>query len=142
MQQKYELQTWLTYFWYKNEKKVSINFIFVFESLRFHQTCLAFYFQKFLIITCGGGQLLFSGSQTPILRVPCPSVALSSCRVLSPGSQVSRSQALGPSFWGLGSRVSRLRVLGRKVPCPRSEMLILDYGLSYSCFFFLHNRKI
>ena len=41
MQQKYEFGTSLTYFWHKNERKISLNFIFVIESLRFRQTCHA-----------------------------------------------------------------------------------------------------
>ena len=44
---------------------------------------------------CGGGQLLVSGSQGPISRVPCPRVA--SPKPQGPGSQVSGlgSQSLG-----------------------------------------------
>ena len=41
MQQRYELRTMLTYFWHKTEKKISLNFIFVFELLRFWHTCHA-----------------------------------------------------------------------------------------------------
>ena len=39
MQQKYEFGTRLTYFWHKNEKKISLNFILIFKPLRFWHTC-------------------------------------------------------------------------------------------------------
>ena len=47
MQLKYELRTRLTYSWHKNEKKISLNFIFVFEPLRFQQTWPSFLLSKF-----------------------------------------------------------------------------------------------
>ena len=78
--------------------------------------------------TCGGGQLLVTGSQDPIsrvpdVRVPCP-------RVLVSGSQGSKSQGLKvPALKGLTLRVSGSRVLGLRVTGPGFQVLILDYAL-------------
>ena len=109
MQQKYELKTSLTYFWHKNEKKISQNFIFVFEPLPFRHTYPSFLLSKsasqvkFNTI-CGGGQLLVTVSQGPIAgvpgaRVPCTRVTSPKAKGPSsrvPGSQVSGSQVSGP----------------------------------------------
>ena len=46
-QQKSDLGTSLTYFWHKNERKISLNFIFVFEHLRFWHTRSSFLLSKF-----------------------------------------------------------------------------------------------
>ena len=43
---KYELGTRLTYFWHKNEKKISLNFIFLFELLSFRHTYTSFLLSK------------------------------------------------------------------------------------------------
>ena len=80
MQQKYELR--LTYFWHKNEKKISLNLIFVFEPLRFWQTCPSFLLSKFV-------------SQTNLIQSMVGSVA--SLRVL-------RSHFQGPGCQGLVSQ--------------------------------------
>ena len=66
---------------------------------------------------CGGGQLLVTGSQGPITRVPgfripCPRVPVPESRVAGPESRVS------------GSQVSGLRV-----PGPGSRVLILDHAM-------------
>ena len=102
MQQKYELVTRLTYFWHKNEKKIFLNFVFVFEPLLFRHTCHA------LNTICGGGQLLVTESQGPITSFP-------GVRIPSPRAQ------------GLSSRV--LVVLRPRVPVPGPQVLILDYAL-------------
>ena len=117
---KKELGTRLTCFWHKNGKKISVNFIFVFEPLRFRHTCPSFLLSKFasqvkLIQSLGGGQLLVSGSQSPIsrvpvIRVPCP-------RFASPKSQ-------SPISWVPRSLV------------PGSQVLILNYAqIKYWCSF-------
>ena len=98
MQERYDLGTRLIYFWNKNEKKISLSFIFVFEFLRFWHTCPTFLLSKFAsqikLMNSVVGQLLDSGSQGP--RIPSPTVP-------GPGSQC------------LGSQV------------PGSQVLILDY---------------
>ena len=109
MQQKYELETRLTYFWHKNEKKISKKFIFVFEPLSFRHTYPSFLLSKLASqikfnTICGGGQLLVTGSQGPITgvpgaRVPCTRVTSPKAKGPSsrvPGSQVSGSQVSGP----------------------------------------------
>ena len=85
MQQKYELRTKLTNFSHKNEKKISLNFVFVFEPLRFRHTRPSFLLSKFasqinLIQSVVVGQLLALWPQGPIsralgVRVPCTRVA-------------------------------------------------------------------
>ena len=107
MQQKYELGTRLTYFWHKNEKKISLNFIFVFEPLRFRHTCPSFLLSKFAsqikLIKSPGS---VASHRFPDVRIPYP-------RVPVPESQ------------GLGSQGSRSQ--GPRIPDPGSQVLILDY---------------
>ena len=111
MQQKYKLGTRLTYFWHKTENEISLNFIFVFEPLRFRHACLSFLLSKFtsqikLIQSVVGGQLLVSWSQSPISRVS--GVRISCPRVASPKSQVPRV----PGHRVPGSQVPGSQVLG------------------------------
>ena len=105
MQQKYELGTRLTYFWHKNEKKISLNFIFVFEPLRFRHTCPSFLLSKFAsqikLIKSPGS---VASQRFPDVRIPYP-------RVPVPESQ------------GLGSQ-------GPRIPGPGSQVLILDYAFN------------
>ena len=110
MQQKCELGTRLTYFWHKNEKIISLKFIFVFEPLRFRHTCHAI--SKFT-------------SQIKLIQSVVGSVA--SHRALGfhcqgPGCQDPMSQ--GPKSQGHRSQV------------PGSQVLILDYANSNSLIFF------
>ena len=112
MQQKYELGTRSIYFWNKNEKKLSLHFIFALEPILFWHTCphmpmpthtLAikiFFTYKFNRI-CGGSQLLVAGSQgliprVPGVRVPCPRVVGS--QVMGLGSQDPGFHASDPDF--------------------------------------------
>ena len=47
---EYELKAKLTYFWHKVESKIFLNFIFVFEPLRFRHTCpQSFLLSKFIL---------------------------------------------------------------------------------------------
>ena len=72
----------------------------------------------------GVGQLLVTGSQGPITRVP-------GVRIHVPGSQVPRSRvpvpkSLGPKSQGPGSQSLGLKILGLRVPdlripCLRSQ---------------------
>ena len=137
MQQKYELGTKLTYFWHKNEKKISLNFIFAFETLRFRHIYHALSKCASQIkLICGGGHLLVPGShyqrpgcQDPMSQVRRPQGPLSqfkSPRV--PESQVSESQSprvpgsegpgsqslgfQGPRSQGIRSQGPRCRVSG------------------------------
>ena len=119
MQQKYELWTRLTYFWHKNERKISPNFIFCIRNPTFS----TYMSQLFIVKICftnkiniisGGGQLLVSGSQGSISRVP-------SIRFFVVESQVARSQLQGP--WVPSSRIPssksrgpRSGVSGSRVP--------------------------
>ena len=80
---------------------------------------------------CGGGQLLFTGSQSPITRVlnvkiPCPRVPVPESQ--GPKSQdprVSDLRVPGLRVPGPGSQVSGFRVMG-----SGSQVLNLDYALS------------
>ena len=86
----------LTYIWHKNENKLFLNFISVFEPLRYRNTCHALW--KFVNTVCGGGQLLVTGSQGPITRVPgvrIPCLRVTSPKAQGPSSKVSGSQSLG-----------------------------------------------
>ena len=94
MQQKYELGTRLTYFWHKNEKKISLNFIFVFEPLRFRHTCPSFLLSKF-------------ASQIKLIQSVVGSVA--SLRILG-------SHFQGPGWQSLVSRGPRVPSLGSHGP--------------------------
>ena len=113
MQQKYELGTRLNCFWHKNKKKISLNSIFCIRAPKLF--IIKICFTNKINTICGRDQLLVSGSQGPISRVPnvrfpCPRIQGSDVEV--PGSQVP------------GLRVPGLRVLG-----PGSLVLILDYAL-------------
>ena len=134
MQQKYEVGTRLTYFWHKNEIKISLNFIFVFEPLLFQHTYLSFLLSKLasqinLIQSVVGFSCYSQGLRVPLLgshvpgsQVPRPKVPVQSHRV--------------PSLRVSGRRVPGLRipasqnpwVSGSWVPGPRSQVLILDYA--------------
>ena len=102
MQQKYNLGTKLTYIWHKNEKKISPNFIFVFQPLCFRHICHAL--SKF-------------ASQIKLIQyvvgVSCYSQGP---RVPSPGSWMSRSMSQGPSSGVSGSQVSGSQSLGPQGP--------------------------
>ena len=130
MQEKYELGTRLTYFGYKNEKKISLNFI-----LGIRNPTFLTYMPQLLIIKicftnkintiCVGGHLLVSGFQGPISMAPsvrstCPrnqGLKVPSFKIPVPGPTV-------PSSWVSGSQVQDLRVRdpgyqGPRVPCIR-----------------------
>ena len=109
MQQKYELGTRLTYFWHKNEKKIYLNFIFVFESLHLWYACRSFLLSKF-------------ASQIKLMQFVVGSVA--SLSVLGSHFQGPGCQA----FASQGSRVPRSRVPGSRVSGsqgPGSQVLCL-----------------
>ena len=80
---------------------------------------------------CGGGQLLVTGSQGPTTRVP--GVRIPYPRVTSPKAQGPR--ALSLRVWRPGSRVPNPRVSGLRVPGPGFQVLILDYGIFFWCYF-------
>ena len=112
MQQKYELGTRLSYFWQKNEKKISLNSIYIRAPTFSTQMPCPFKicFTNKVNAVFVGGQLLVTGSQGPItrvsgVRIPCPRVA--SPKVHGPKSQSHRVPGL---------RVSGLRVPGLKLP--------------------------
>ena len=131
IQPKNELETSLTYFWHKNEKKISPSLFLYSSPYDFDTHALAFYYKicstnKVNTIS-GGGQLLVSGSQGP--RVPFPRSRVScptsqGCKSQVPGSWVPGSQVLGS--WGL--RVPGLRSWFWTVPMlAPSFHLILIY---------------
>ena len=139
MQQKYELETRLTNFWHKNEKKISLNFIFVFELLRFRHLCPNFLLSKFasqikLIQSVVGVRCQTYGDRVPGPRFQGPTFQGRKSQVL--GSQVSGSQgsssqslgpwvpgpgSLGPRFWVLGFQSPGSWVSGSRVPSPSSR---------------------
>ena len=100
MQQKYELGTRLTYFWPENDKKIFLNFIFVFEPARFWQikliqsvvglvASLKVLGSHFQDPGCQG--FIFQGPRVPesqVLDLMVPGFRVS-------GSQVSGSQGSG-----------------------------------------------
>ena len=107
MQQKYELWTRLTYFWHKNEKKISLNFIFRIRNPTFS----TYMSQLFIVKICftneiniisGGGQLLVSESQGSISRVPSVRFFVGSLKLQGPSSRVPESQVPGSQVPGLG----------------------------------------
>ena len=119
MQQKYELETRLTNFWHKNEKKISLNFIFVFELLRFRHLCPNFLLSKFasqikLIQSVVGVRCQTYGDRVPGPRFQGPTFQGCKSQVL--GSQFQVPRVPGPRVSGLGSRVPRSQVLGSRVP--------------------------
>ena len=109
-----------------NEKKISLNFIFVFKLLRFRHTFHALSeFASQIKLICGGGQLLVTWSQGPItralgVRIPCSSVT--GPKAQGPSSRFSVSQVSG-------SRVPEPRVSGSQVSGSQDSVLILDYSL-------------
>ena len=148
MHQKYELGTRLTYFWHKKEKKISLNFSFVFEPLHFQHTCSSFLLSKFaserkliqsvvrvriigICVTSSVLRVLLSdsGSQGRKSKVP-------GTQLRGPGCQSPSSRILGvrvPCFRVLKSQVPEscvigLRVSSLRVPGPGSQVLILDYA--------------
>ena len=112
MQHKCELRARLTYLWQKNENKLSLNFVFVFEPLRFQHTHPSFLLSRFASRM---------GLIRSVIGVSCwsrgPGVSF-------PGSRVSGSRVLGSGCRGLGSRF-----LGPGVPVPRSRVSNPDFGL-------------
>ena len=133
IQPKNELETSLTYFWHKNEKKISPSLFLYSSPYDFDTHALAFYYKicstnKVNTIS-GGGQLLVSGSQGPISKIPgvmshVPGLQVPSPRVPVPGSWIPGSQVLGS--WGL--RVPGLRSWFWTVPMlAPSFQLILIY---------------
>ena len=130
MHQKYELGPSLNYFWYKNEKKIFLNFIFAFEPLRFWHTCHSFLLSKFashmashVVGSVASFMVLGSDFQDREWQ------GLVSQGLRIPGSQSPRSQV----SWSKGLRVPGLRVLelrvwGSRVSALRSQVLILDYA--------------
>ena len=93
-------------------------------------------FKKKVTTIYGGGQLLVTGSQGPItrvpdVRIPCPRVASPKAQGPSSrvrGSQVSGSQ--GPGSQSLGSQGPGSQ--GLRFPGPGSQVLILVYALLFS----------
>ena len=106
---------------------MSLNFIFVFEPLRFRHICPSFLLSKFasqikLIQSVVGVSCQPQGS-----RIPLPGFRVSWSHV--PGSQVPGARAPVPESQGPKSQ--RLRV-----PGPGSQVLILDYTLKEHIFSF------
>ena len=116
MQQKRELGTRLTYFSYKNEKKISLNLIFVFKPLLFRHTCpaLVLYYQKLIQYAVG----VSCQSQDP--RVPLPGSWVSGFHV--PRSQVPRPRVPVPESQGPKSQ-------GPRVSGPVSQVSGPDFRL-------------
>ena len=110
MQQKYELITRLTYFWHKNEKKISLNFIFVFKPLRFRHTChpLSEYASQIKLIQSVAGSVASHWTPGSHYQVP-------GCQ--DPMSQGHKSQGPGSQFQS--PRILSLRVPGSRVPEPQ-----------------------
>ena len=130
MQQKYELGTRLTYFWHKNEKKISLNCIFIFDPLRFWHTCRSFLLSKLvsqikliqsLVESVASFRVLGSQFQGP----GCQGLVFQGPRVPGPGSHGSRVTGLRipglciPESWVSGLRVPDSRVLGAGVSGSR-----------------------
>ena len=116
IQPKNELETSLTYFWHKNEKKISPSLFLYSSPYDFDTHALAFYYKicstnKVNTIS-GGGQLLVSGSQGP--RVPGSHFQDPGCYV--PRPRVASPKSQGPSSRVLGPRVPGLGVLGSQGP--------------------------
>ena len=141
MQQKYEVGTGLTYFWHKNEIKISLNFIFVFEPLLFQHTYLSFLLSKLasqinLIQSVVGFSCYSQGLRVPLLgsQVPCP-------RVTSPKAQGPSSESQGPKSQSLRSQGSGSQdpciseSLGLRVLGPGSQVSGPDFRL---CLHFSH----
>ena len=117
MQQKYELGTGLSYFWHKNEKKISLNLIFCIPAPTFWTLMSLLFIIKICFTNkintiCDGGQLLVSGSQYPISRV-------TSVRLPCPRTQGSEGPSRSVSVLGSQSPRSqdpRSHILGLKIP--------------------------
>ena len=98
-------------FWHKNEKKISQNFIFVLEPLRFWQICPSFLLSKFASQIKLMQSLVGISCKSQGLRVPLPGSHV-------PGSQVPRLRV--PRSRVSESRVSGSHVSGFQVPGLRS----------------------
>ena len=112
MQQKYELGTTLTYFWHKNESKISLNFIFVFKPLSFRHKCPRSLLSKFASQIKLIQSVVWVSCKSDGHSVPFPGSQVSGSHV--PGSQVPRSQFQG--------HISK----GPRSQSPGSQVLILD----------------
>ena len=129
MQQKYELGTRLTYFWHQNEKKISLSFIVVFESLRCWHTCLSFLLSNFTSQIKLIQSVVGSVASHRVPRPPLPWSRVSGSHV--PRSQVARPRVTVLEYQGHkshGPRVPGRRVSGLTVLCLRSQ----DPGLRVS----------
>ena len=114
----------LKYFWHKNEKIISLNFISVFYLYVFDTHAPAFFIIKICFTNkvntiCGGGELLVtwfqgpitwsqvSGSHIPGLQVPRSRIPVPGSHVPKvPGPRVSDLRIPGLRSQGFGSWVS------------------------------------
>ena len=118
----------------KNEKKISLNFIFVFQPPCFRYTCRSFLLSKYAsqINLIQSIVRISCASQGP--RVPFPWSRVLGSYVPSPGPQVASPSVPSAKFQAPCSRIPCLRASSPKVPSPRvpgpwSYVLILDYAL-------------
>ena len=141
MQQKYELGTRFTYFWHKNEKKISLNFIFAFKPLRFRHACHSFLLSKYasqiklipsVVRSVASLRVIWSNFQGPGCQCPVsqgPRVPGSrGPRVLAPGSRVSGSHSPGSQVSGL--RITRSCVSGSWVSDPDFRLCLIRTHLA------------
>ena len=126
----YKNMTWvatrLNNVWHKNEKKISLNFIFVFDPFLFstHMLCpFKICFTNKVNTICGGGQLLVTGSLVSGSHVPGSQVLRP--RVPVPESQGTKSQG----HRVLDPRVSDLRDPGLRSQGPGSRVSGPDFRL-------------
>ena len=98
------------YFWHKNEKKISLNLIFVFEPLRFRHTChpLSEFAWRIKLIQSVVGSVASHWTPGSHYQVP-------GCQ--DPMSQGHKSQGSGSQFQS--PRILSLRVPGSRVPEPQ-----------------------
>ena len=124
MQRKYELGTRLTYFWHKNEKKISLNSIFVFESLRFRHT-----YPSFLLSKLPSQIKLIQSVVGVCCQSQCPRVPL-------PGSQGCKSQGPESQFRSRvsGSQGSVSQVSGSRVSDPDFRLSSIKCDLFWVIF--------
>ena len=110
MQKKYELATRLTYFWNKIEKKIFLNFIFVFKPLLFWHNAMPFQnlLQKKSYYNLWWGSVASH-------RFPGSHYQGPGCQ--DPMSQGRKSQ--GPRSQFKSPRIPSLRVTGSRVPESR-----------------------
>ena len=118
------METRLIYFWHKNEKKISLKFILVFEPLRFRHTYPSFLLSKLAskLKLIQSVVRLSCYSQGPRVRLPRSQVSGSHV----PASQVPKPRVpnlRAPGFQGVGFQSFSLRF-----PGPRSQVLILIYA--------------